>query len=253
MDLPSRFERAAPVGRERPERPGDEPGDEGEAALRHELERRFRTVVVELELGGRLWTLLRPESAEELISEDDFAQDERLPYWADIWPSATVLAPRVAELDGHGRRLLELGCGSGLVSSAAATAGFDVTATDYYEDALRFTRVNAHANSGRRVRTRVVDWRALPADLGTFDVVVGSDVLYERSYSGLIARVLARVLAPNGFALITDPGRMGAGAFAGECEAQGLAAERVERVAWEEGKLRQTIDVHRVVWSSRPS
>jgi len=56
------------------------------------LERRFMLVeqVVELPLGRV--ALEKPRSADDLISEADFVNDDRLPYWADLWPSATVLA-----------------------------------------------------------------------------------------------------------------------------------------------------------------
>src|SRR5262249_15185388 len=152
------------------------------------------------DVGSRSFLIRHPANAEELISEEDFARDERLPYWADIWPSSRVLAARILEEKGTGRSLIELGCGAGLVSAAAAMAGFDVVATDYYEDALDFTRVNVNANAGRDIGTRLLDWRDIPNDIGMFDCVVASDVLYERAYGELVANALARLVAPNGFA-----------------------------------------------------
>lgn len=218
----------------------------GVTALRAELERRFRTVESEVPLRARALTILHPASADELISEDDFTRDERLPYWADVWPSSIVLAARALSLKGDGRRLLELGCGLGLVASAAAIAGFDVLATDYYEDALSFARVNADVNAGVALATRHVDWRAIPEDLGTFDVVLASDVLYERPNGALVARVLAATLSARGEALLADPGRIAAPAFVEECTSVGLMAERVAREPWAAGTIRQTIDLYRV-------
>lgn len=218
----------------------------GVTVLRAELERRFRTVESEVPLRGRTLTLLHPASADELISEDDFGRDERLPYWADVWPSSIVLAEHALSMKGRGRRLLELGCGLGLVASAAAIAGFDVLGTDYYEDALSFARVNADANAGVALATRHVDWRAIPQDLGTFDVVLASDVLYERPYGALVARVLAATLSAPGEALLADPGRIAAPDFVAECTSIGLMAERVAREPWAAGTIRQTIDLYRV-------
>ena len=51
--------------------------------------------------------LASPRSAEELINEADFARDERLPYWADVWPSAIAMAralPGWAEVDADSWR-----------------------------------------------------------------------------------------------------------------------------------------------------
>ena len=104
-----------------------------------DLAARFDVVETEVTLGAARFVVLRPRDAEALISEADFARDERLPYWADVWPSAIILAAKLLEQDGNGRSALELGCGAGLCTIAAASAGFDVLATDYYEDALEFT------------------------------------------------------------------------------------------------------------------
>lgn len=199
--------------------------DEGAiATLRASLERRFRTSVTTVNVLGEQLALLHPANADELISEEDYVRDERLPYWADVWPSSVVLAEHVRRAEGAGRRLLELGCGIGLVAAAAARAGFEVTATDYYDDALEFARVNVAANSGREIRTRMVDWRDLPADLGTFNVVVASDVLYEPRYGPLIAAVFDATLTRAGVGFVADPGRVAAEAFVAECTRLGLEA-----------------------------
>ena len=201
-----------------------------------------------MEVAGHSLALVRPESSESLISEADFERDERLPYWAELWPSALILARQVATLDGSGRSLLELGCGVGLVSAAASRAGFDVTATDYYADALLFTTLNVARNSGREPVTRDLDWRAIPDDLGRFDVIVASDVLYERQYPSLIANVLARALAPTGVALIADPGRVAAPDLAVECTARSLTVRGRARIAFADGEIRQTIDIVTIGW-----
>jgi ETFB lysine methyltransferase len=215
-------------------------------ALRDELTRRFRTVTSELCIGQRQITLLHPASPEDLIDEEEFERDERLPYWADIWPSARVLAEHLAGEPGRGRSLLELGCGAGLVATAAALAGFRVCATDYYEDALRFTALNVVTNAGSMPETRLVDWRTLPTDLGRFDVVVGSDVLYERAYGQLVARAIDVLLARGGEAFIADPGRIAVGQFVKDAADRGLFIAEQESVPFAEGSIRQQINLYRL-------
>ena len=195
--------------------------------------------------GGEV-TLETPRSADDLINELDFERDERLPYWADVWPSSTALASVVAELDGKGRRALELGCGLGLVTIGALRAGFDVLATDYYEDALLFARRNGLNATGREPVTRLVDWRALPADLGTFDLVLASDVLYEREYATLVASAIVASLAPGGCALVADPGRVALLSFVTACEQRGCTVGIRARVPWAEGEAKQTITIHEI-------
>jgi predicted nicotinamide N-methyase len=210
------------------------------------LDERFVLRTREVELGGRPWRIEMPRCAEDLISEADFASDERLPYWADLWPSAIVLARDVAALDGAGQRALELGAGLGLPSLAASHAGFDITVTDYYDDALLFARRNALRNVGRDLATRMVDWRTLPDGLGRFDLVLAADVLYERPYAPLVARAVVAALSASGLALIADPGRVALGACLAECAALGAAVRERRSVRYEDGAARHTITIHEV-------
>lgn len=210
------------------------------------LDRRFVLARVRVAVGDDAIALETPRSADELISEDDFERDERLPYWADIWPSSTALASVVSELDGAGKRALELGCGLGLVTIGALRAGFDVLATDYYEDALLFARRNGLSATGREPRTRHADWRAFPDDLGRFDLVLASDVLYEREYATLVADAIVASLAPGGVALVADPGRVALLSFVTACEQRGCAVGIRARIPWTDGTARQTITIHEI-------
>lgn len=189
------------------------------------LHDRFHVASTTIRVGDHEWSLEHPRSAEDLINEPDFERDERLPYWADIWPSARVLADLLVRHHGDGRRALELGCGSGLVACALAQAGYQVTATDYYRDALAFTAGNVARNTGAVAATRLVDWRAMPPDLGRFDLVVGSDVLYERRYATLLTDAIAATIAPTGAAIIADPGRTAYDDFLNAADARGLVID----------------------------
>jgi predicted nicotinamide N-methyase len=111
--------------------------------LIRDLERRFVVAHTTVDLPGGTVDMMHPENTDALISEDDMVRDDRLPYWADIWPSSRVLARAVAAEKGSGRTMLELGSGLGLAAIGAMRAGYDVLASDYYDDALLFTAANA--------------------------------------------------------------------------------------------------------------
>lgn len=211
------------------------------AAVEVSLRRRFRVVDTTVCVGDRMLSILHPASAEDLINERDFERDERLPYWAELWPSARILAEHVLSMPGDGRTFLELGCGSGLVTTCASLAGFRVVASDYYQDAVRFARVNAQRNGGRAPRGLLLDWRALPPKLPRFDVVAASDVLYERPYGALVARVLDATLRDGGQAIIADPGRVAREEFIRALGPLGLSATGRSDVQFREGQIRQTI------------
>lgn len=210
------------------------------------LTRRFRTSIEDATVDERTYSILKPANADDLIREEDFVKDERLPYWADVWPSSIVLAEKLLELDGAGRTALELGCGVGLSTLAATSAGFDVLSTDYYEDALDVTRANVFRNLGTTARTRLVDWRHFPEDLGSFDLVFASDVLYEKEYAELLPVILDRLLAAGGIALIADPGRVAAPAFVEACATHGLAVRSKETRPFEAGEIKQKIDIYEI-------
>jgi ETFB lysine methyltransferase len=210
------------------------------------LTRRFRTSIQDAVVGNRTFSILKPANPDDLIREEDFVKDERLPYWADVWPSSIILAEKLLELKGAGRTALELGCGVGLSTMAATTAGFDVLATDYYEDALDVTRANVFRNLGMQARTRLVDWRHLPDDLGTFDLVFASDVLYEKEYAELLPGILRQAFAPRGMALIADPGRVAAPLFIDACSRHGLSVTGKETRPFAAGEIRQQIDIYEV-------
>ncbi len=186
----------------------------------------------ELEIGSWALSLLRPRDVESLLDDEAFADDEFLPYWAELWPSGVALAEHVATLDLAGRRVVELGCGLGLPSLAASLGGADVVATDWSEDANVLLEQNA-ARNGTRLRTLRVAWGdpgpLLP--LAPFDLVLAADVLYEaRNVEPLLA-LLGTLAAP---VLVADPGRRHADAFlagaaAGGWEIVTLCHERLPR------------------------
>ena len=218
-------------------------------ALRAELTRRFRTTTRALRVAERDVALLSPANADDLISEDDYVRDERLPYWADLWPSAQILANDVAIMRFRGQRVLELGCGLGVVAIGAVLAGADVTATDYYDDALLFAQLNVAETTGKAIATRMVDWVSMPEDLGKFDVVLASDVLYEHRYASMVAEAIATTLVRGGEAIVADPGRIALEEFLEECSDRGLASEPDVR-PYVDGEIKQTITLHRLHWKT---
>jgi predicted nicotinamide N-methyase len=172
--------------------------------------------------GVRL-DLLRPTSPEALIDEEAFARDEFLPYWAELWPAATALAEALPDV--RGLRVVELGCGLGVVSLVAAAKGAVVTATDWAAEAIELLRRNA-ARNGLTVTAEVRDWRA-PWD-ERFDVVLAADVLYERRN---VEPVLDRFheLAPEG--LVALAGRPYEDLFLRKAPGAEEIAPRIVRIA----------------------
>ena len=156
-------------------------------------------------VDGRDLRLLRPRDSEALLDEEAFEREEFLPYWAELWPSSLALARAIAGRALRGARTLELGCGLGLPSIAAALAGGRVLATDWSADAVELTAANAERN-GAGLDTLVCSWTEPDPLLAEapWDLVLASDVLYERRNADLLLELLPRL---TGEVWLADPGR----------------------------------------------
>lgn len=183
-------------------------------------------------LAGREVGILRPRDGDalldELLAQDD-PDEDRLPFWAELWPSGIALAGAIAGRRLTGLRALELGCGLGLVSVAAALAGASVTAVDRSPEAIAFTAANA-ARNGVALRTAVCSFDQ-PGELlaeAPWDLVLAADVLYDRDNLPALSRLLPRLVGGTGEVLLADPERRLAGAFLADVDAAGWQRERVE-------------------------
>lgn len=176
--------------------------DGGEAALRA----RFDVREERFTHGGFAVDVLLPRAADELIDPAEFDVDERLPYWADLWPSARGLARHLVDHPPLETMAIELGCGVALPSLALRSLGRDPLATDYYDDALRFAVANAARNGLGPLRTALLDWRRPPDE--RWALVLAADVLYELRNAHALAALLPRIVAPGGRVLLADPGRV---------------------------------------------
>ncbi len=178
-----------------------------------------------MQVGELKLRLLRPSDPEALIDELAFADDEFLPYWAELWPASLALANALpGRLDGAS--VVELGCGLGVPALVAAARGAHVTAIDWAPAAVELLQVNARRN-GLELNAAARDWRSFA---GSFDLVLASDVLYERrNVEPLLA--LLPTLAPE--VLLAEPGRPAAVEFlrgAKEAWQVGEVAARVYRL-----------------------
>ena len=165
-------------------------------------------------VGGRDLALLRPRNPEALLSEEAFARDEFMPYWAELWPSGPALARIVGVRALRGARVLELGCGLALPSLAAAAAGGRVLATDWAEDSIALALRNA-ARNGLSIEALRCSWTA-PDELlarAPWDLVLASDVLYEERNGEALLPLLPQLIDARGEIWLADPGRPAADPF----------------------------------------
>lgn len=160
---------------------------------------------------GREFRLWRLRDLEPLLAR--VKSDDDIPFWAELWPAAEGLARWLEDRPEMltGRKVLELGCGLGLVGLVAAAAGARVLQTDFAPLALELAARNASSN-GLKLAQQQLDWRER-RQLGQFELVIGSDLFYEPDLHLDLLSTLEINLAPVGTAIFSDPGRAGAQAF----------------------------------------
>lgn len=179
---------------------------------------KYHTIIHQRTLGDKLYVIEAIRDLDEAIDQicealtdeeqkDPFAED-LCPYFGILWPAAEGLAQFLVthpELIKK-KKILELGSGLGLPSMVASHIGGDVLTTDYHPDVEEyFLRNGRHSNV--QCSYRRLNWRESREEIGLFDLVMGSDVLYESKHPREVVQGLIRFLRPGGKILLADPGR----------------------------------------------
>ncbi len=187
------------------------------------IEKTVRDPVI---VEGHTFVIERPGESDRLLDHPyvraAFAADEYMPYWADLWPAARMLAKAVLrEPWPAGQHALEVGCGLGLPGIAALARGLRVTFSDYDATALHFAARNARLNGFDDFATLQLDWRRPPESLRV-PIILASDLLYELRNVEPLVGLIQRVLLPDGVCLLTDQDRVPSHLLRQTLEAQGL-------------------------------
>lgn len=166
----------------------------------------------EVIVGNRTFVIERPLASDHLMDDPrvkaEFAVDEFLPYWTEIWPGARMLGKvLMRENWPPGERVLEVGCGLGLAGICALACGLRVTFSDYDRTALEFAETNARLNGFEEFEVLPLDWRFLPSGL-RFPLIIGADVIYELRNINPLLNLMKAMLEPEGTCLLADPDRL---------------------------------------------
>jgi 2-polyprenyl-3-methyl-5-hydroxy-6-metoxy-1,4-benzoquinol methylase len=124
-----------------------------------------------------------------------------------VWPSSRILAATVCVLDFEGKRVLEIGCGLGLSSIVLHGMGVDITASDYHPLAKEFLKENVLRNKMLPIKFQTGNWETDNPLLGKFDLIIGSDVLYEPAHAESVSQFIDCHSSDNVKVVIVDPDR----------------------------------------------
>lgn len=124
-----------------------------------------------------------------------------------VWPSSLVLAHFMSDVNTSSKRILEVGCGIGLSSILLNKRNDDITATDYHPETQKFLDRNTRLNNDPDISFEQVDWSADTNNLGLFDMIIGSDLLYEDDHIKLLGNFINQHARPECEVILVDPGR----------------------------------------------
>lgn len=129
------------------------------------------------------------------------------PLFGTIWPSGQILANLMLSQKIEGKRILEVGCGIALSSLVLNARRADITATDYHPEVEGFLIENTRINQGRAIPFMRTGWRDAISTLGLFDLIIGSDLLYEQEHAIQLAAFINQHAQPICEIVMIDPGR----------------------------------------------
>lgn len=197
---------------------------------------KYPTIPRQLKMGDKTFVVEAIRNLDEAIDilclelneseqKDPFAED-LCPYFGILWPASIALSQYIHEHAKlfQGKTVLELGCGLGLPSLVASHVGADVLATDYHPDVEEYFLRNCR-HSSIQCKYQRLNWREQSTDIGKFDIVIGSDVLYESKHASEVARGLIRFMNPGGTIILSDPGRAYLQKFIHAMNEEGLKEE----------------------------
>ncbi|TDG15831.1 methyltransferase domain-containing protein [Seongchinamella unica] len=143
-----------------------------------------------------------------------------------LWASGQVLANVMLDFDVAGKRILELGCGTALASLLLNKQQQDITATDYHPDVESLLERNACLNGDPSIPFQQAAWEDGVSVMGRFDLIIGSDVLYEDESVQLLVEFIEAHAEPSCEVVIVDPGRGRVGRFNRQMAAYGFSCEQ---------------------------
>jgi predicted nicotinamide N-methyase len=184
----------------------------------------YQTEKLELNIAGVAIQILHITNVDDLYNEllakgetHADVKDERIPYWAELWPAAIGLSRYLVEFDfiKDVKNVTEIGCGLGLPGIITGKLGANVIFTDYLEEALMFTKQNWNLNclpesssseGFPQAQFEIMDWRQPNPEFAA-DLVLASDVCYEKRFFDYLPNAFKTLCKPGGSIIVSDPSR----------------------------------------------
>ncbi|MFZ4542808.1 MAG: class I SAM-dependent methyltransferase [Saprospiraceae bacterium] len=199
---------------------------------------KYRTCVHEFQIGKFNISIEKVSNIDELFEAllakgdaHEDVKDERIPYWAELWPSALALSKHMCEMniEWSGKKILEIGAGLGLPSIVAGKLGGDITVSDYLPEAVAFSKQNCLRNLHTEGNFIALDWRE-PNLVEPVDILLAADIAYEKRMFPFLPGAFKQLCKSDGLILLSEPNRAFAKPFFAEMQKNGLKVKQSVQV-----------------------
>lgn len=174
---------------------------------------RFRYQTIEFGDAGNMDIHLRTLRDKQQFSDKNHIAENlgissaSWPIFGVVWDSSRILADLMHDFDIKGKRILEVGCGIGLASLVLNKRQADITATDYHPEVENFLKINALLNNDQVIPFVRTGWADDDCGIGSFDLIIGSDLLYESEHVELLSEFIDQHAKQQCEVILIDPGR----------------------------------------------
>lgn len=199
---------------------------------------KFETIVI----AGVDYTIRSLQDRQQFYDPEQAAESMGISSatWAlfgNVWPSGLILADLMSTYKVDGLNVLEVGCGLGIASLIVNNRGAQHTASDYHPLAEGFLLENTRLNQLPPLHFECCDWAESLPTMGLFDLIIGSDLLYEPNHPDLLSSFIDLHSSPLVKVIIIDPGRRQQGRFTRKMEQLGFTSS-FERPTTEQAQSR---------------
>jgi ETFB lysine methyltransferase len=154
------------------------------------------------------------------------------PLFGMVWQSGEVLAELMTDYNVNSRRILEIGCGVGLASLVLNERFADISATDIHPSAGEYLEHNTQLNNGKHIPFFRTAWEdTLDSEMEKFDLIIGSDLLYERQHSEALSLFIQHFAKSKCEVIIVEAGRGYRANFTKRMEELGFHFEQLRAIS----------------------
>lgn len=174
------------------------------------LKDKYELEVIPIAMGGKKLDLFGLANWDVFIKNLEEQGEEYIrnfPFWVKIWEASVVLADHLIRIGlGKEKNILEIGAGMGVTGLFLGAFGYKITVTEYEEDALELLRMNVEHNGLDTVTVKKLDWND-PDLTETYDVICGSELIFNVTFMEPIIKLFRKYLRPEGTVFLAHDAR----------------------------------------------